>query len=318
MSDLEEEIQMLQAVIDSFGESMNSKGNMNGEEPEQEKAPNAFARNVIEMRQGNILQEAIRASIAHCVGADLLMSDGPAKHIKEHFDVNIEQLRPRSEVGAILEQKNGEHYILHMVTKPKSQEKPNWKKFKRTITNLEAKCSELGIQQLIIPKIGCGLDGLEWSKTMRVLKSVFLSSQVQLTVVYLSDAEENAFRSEVGNRRLRATIHETIPRLEVIGDSQVKNLGSILREKERIKKIYVTSTSGATTQQLCQELNIQTAHLMPEDTIFLLSGTNDIKKKEDGEINLLQHEAAHLDFISQKKHVKVCIISTPHRFDVFG
>lgn len=53
----------------------------------------SFSRNVITMKQGDILKIAKNSSMAHCVGKDMLMSDGLAKTIKSTFNINVESLQ---------------------------------------------------------------------------------------------------------------------------------------------------------------------------------------------------------------------------------
>lgn len=299
MSSLEEEIKKLQAAIDI------------------EKTPqinNGFSKNVIQMKPGNILEEAKWTSIAHCVGRDMLMEDGLAKKIKTTFKTDTEMLKSRAKLGGIEVQPNGNEYILHIVTKELSTTKPNWKIFKKAIVNLEAKCTELGIHHIAIPQIGCGLDGLQWHKVMKVLKSVFLNSTTQVTVVYLTDEEENKFRSEVNNKRLKLTKRRSKPTIEVIGDSQVRDLGMILTTTEKNYSKFVSVKPGATTKRICQDLNLQTAHLLPSDHLFLLAGTNDIQLI-NSEVQIIRNEEALLDYFSQGKHVNISVISTPPRFD---
>lgn len=71
------------------------------------------------MREGDILQEAGNVTMAHCVAADFKLSDGLAKHIKETFGTNVEEIRRNQEIelGDVIMQENGRHHILHVVTK---------------------------------------------------------------------------------------------------------------------------------------------------------------------------------------------------------
>lgn len=96
------------------------------------------------------------------------------------------------------------------------------------------------IQDLAIPKIGSGLDGFEWGRTMKVLQSVFLNSPTKLTVIYLSDKEEKTFRSSVRSRRLNSSTTQAFPKIELLGDSQVRGVGLLLNSISKSTCNFVT------------------------------------------------------------------------------
>lgn len=315
VSQLEAEVAKLQSLLDELANG--DQHNVQVPANEQEPVGRSLSYNAIHMKQGNILEggEDMKYSIAHCVGQDLLMSDGIAEHIKKKFNTNVEELRLNSRVGEVLVQEHGENYILHMVTKLESTGKPHWKTFKKTIYNLEKKCSELGISELVMPKIGCGLDGQDWGRTMKVIKYAFANSNVKVTVMYLSDEDETKYRAGIKNKRLKNTSPKTIPRIEVIGDSQVRDISGVMKQLNEEAKIYVSATSGATTKKIAEDINAQVAHLTPSDAVFIMSGTNDIKIQQDGTVTTDLYRVERECMLSQSKHLNMFIIAVPHRFD---
>lgn len=98
------------------------------------------------------------------MGADLWLSDGVAKTLKETFDINnkLEELKKQQHpIGSIPSiQIDDNRFILNLVTKTRSIEKPVWSGLKKSIMNLPNKCKELGITKICMPKIGSGLDAL--------------------------------------------------------------------------------------------------------------------------------------------------------------
>lgn len=115
MDTLEEEIRSLHDILNNNGtKKVISMKNINEIQ---------FRKNVITMKKGDLLKEAETTSIAHCVGADLMLSDGLAKHIKGKFK-SFRDSKPPANIGDIIVQDNGMNFILHMVTKMKSFEKP--------------------------------------------------------------------------------------------------------------------------------------------------------------------------------------------------
>lgn len=153
------------------------------------------------------------------------MSDGVARHIKEKFELSdiIEHQKSQHSVGSIVEVKQGNRYILNLITKEKSVGKPTWKDFKQSIKALPEKCNDLGIKKLCIPKIGSGLDGLNWDKSMKLLKNVFKDSDTELTVLSLTKEEEKHFKISTRNNRFKAS-QEKDGKLILLGDSHIKGL----------------------------------------------------------------------------------------------
>lgn len=149
---------------------------------------------------------------------------------------------------------------------------------------------------------------------MKVLKAVFADSCVKVTVVYLRDAEEKKYREKLSNKKLKDTEPSTIPKIELLGDSHTRDLGRLIKQQNPNKETLVTVKPGATTKMLCERLNAYTAHLTPEDVLFIMSGTNDIKKR-NREIISNYYENEREDIISQGGHTNICMISIPNRYD---
>ena len=81
-----------------------------------------------------------------------------------------------------LDNKKVENYILHMVTKEHYSDKPTKRDFLITLKNLVQKCKELEIKMLAIPRLGCGLDQLDWELVRHALIEFFKNSPVTIRV----------------------------------------------------------------------------------------------------------------------------------------
>lgn len=51
----------------------------------------------------------------------------------------------------------------------------------KALSSLVHKMKELKITKLGIPKIGCGLDGLDWNDVKSLITSIFYGSGIQIT-----------------------------------------------------------------------------------------------------------------------------------------
>ena len=272
-----------------------------------------FSDNKIEMAEGDLLNLDSNYAIALCIAGDCAMSDGLAKKIKETFGSITDDNKNIHEIGHIIKQESNDKTILHVITKQESAKKPTWKHFKKSMYNLAKKCEELQIKQLALPKLGTGLDGLEWAKIMKVLKHAFQSSQTTVTVIYLSPEKEREYRKSVRNRRINTQeTKEYKPQVEILGDSHVKGISAILKQSHN--KVSSITMPGAPIQQLINNLNCKTAHLTPHDFFVFVGGTNDLKI--DNSLISASFNKIHLDSVlSQAKHTNVVISTVPQRYD---
>ena len=54
--------------------------------------------------------------------------------------------------------------------------------------SLEALCTHVmsnGMRKLAIPRLGCGLDKLQWDKVSKLIENIFSKSDIEITVYYL-------------------------------------------------------------------------------------------------------------------------------------
>lgn len=85
---------------------------------------------------------------------------------------------------AILENKTaqGKRYIYYLVTKWLSSSKPIYEDFFSSLIKFRDHVHENGVKKVAIPKIGCGLDRLEWGQVKRMLAFLFRDVDVEITV----------------------------------------------------------------------------------------------------------------------------------------
>lgn len=72
--------------------------------------------------------------------------------------------------------------VYNLVTKEYSYGKPTYATFEGAIADLVLMCNTAKITKLAIPKIGCGLDKLEWSKVRRIIEEKFEECDIEILV----------------------------------------------------------------------------------------------------------------------------------------
>lgn len=124
-------------------------------------------------------------SLAHCVAADLGMTAGIAARFRDEFK-NVEALRrQRKETGQVAVLSNGERNIYYLITKPCSNGKPKYEDLVRSLLELKTHCVLTGVRNLAIPRIGCGLDGLDWVQVKLTIEAIFRDADIHITVYNL-------------------------------------------------------------------------------------------------------------------------------------
>ena len=80
--------------------------------------------------------------------------------------------------------------IFYLTTKPKYYHKPTYKSLEDSLVNLRDLCLRYHITELAMPKIGCGLDLLEWNLVSRIIDQIFENQPIKITVYSLLKNEE--------------------------------------------------------------------------------------------------------------------------------
>ncbi|KAH8320189.1 hypothetical protein KR067_002732, partial [Drosophila pandora] len=129
--------------------------------------------------EGDLFSAPKTHSLAHCVGADLAMGAGIAVKFKQVYG-QVDELRAQKAAsGEVAVLKDDQRYIYYLVTKPQSWGKPTYESLQASLEQMREHMRKNGINQLAIPRIGCGIDGLEWEKVSNILEYVFGQEQLE-------------------------------------------------------------------------------------------------------------------------------------------
>lgn len=118
--------------------------------------------------------------IAHCVSADFKLGAGIAVEVKRRYPVLPNK---KGEIGVAYGIKNGEMLVFHLVTKEKYYEKPTYESLKKSLVSMKSQMND--VKAISIPKIGCGLDRLQWNEIEKIIKVVFEKDDIIISVYEL-------------------------------------------------------------------------------------------------------------------------------------
>ena len=107
--------------------------------------------------------------LAHCVSRDFSMSAGIAVRFSNLFGGKDELKNQNVNIGEVAWLYRNDRYIYYLVTKENYWNKPTYDNFRTSIRNLFILCVKHDVKSLSIPKLGCGLDKLQWDKVKQII-----------------------------------------------------------------------------------------------------------------------------------------------------
>jgi O-acetyl-ADP-ribose deacetylase (regulator of RNase III) len=122
--------------------------------------------------KGNLFELDNSYALAHCVGSDFVMGAGIAKIFKQKYGNQEWLINNCKNIGETLllsKDKVGIN-IFYLITKKYSKyEKPTYENLEKAIIDMFKQATEHNILKIGMPKIGCGLDGKEWSIVKEII-----------------------------------------------------------------------------------------------------------------------------------------------------
>jgi len=135
--------------------------------------------------RGDLFQCPIQTSLAHCVSEDFSMSKGIAVGFKRKFGKVRELLAQRRSIGQVAFINDGERFVFYLVTKHRYYHLPTYESLEASLVDLKNSCVNLNVRELAIPRIGCGLDKLDWGIVRDMTNKIFADTNVKITCYYL-------------------------------------------------------------------------------------------------------------------------------------
>lgn len=128
------------------------------------------------------LIEKPNTMILHCVSADYALGAGVALQIelKYHIRSELKQIGKYSYPDCI-----ATGNILNMVTKGAYWCKPTYDTFKMALELVLEYCKSHNVQILLMPRIGCGLDRLDWKVCKEIIQTYLVDNGIDCVVYTL-------------------------------------------------------------------------------------------------------------------------------------
>ncbi|KAK3918071.1 ADP-ribose glycohydrolase OARD1 [Frankliniella fusca] len=199
-------------------------------------------------------------ALAHAVSVDLHMDAGIAVGFKEYFGRVDELLQQKKKVGEVAYLKHNSHYIFYLITKQYYYDKSiSLDSVLSCLVHLSALCGSLGIQEISMLWVGCGLDLLKYEDVLPLIHAAFFDCSVKVNIV---------------------TPPPTFNGMAVLGDSQglrlLLNRGTLPAgfKTRPFPKHAGFSVSGLTADELLRTLDEIPNNSLGDARVFI--GTNDL------------------------------------------
>lgn len=139
---------------------------------------------------GDLFAEEILQSYAlcHCISSDFALGAGIAKAFaalgvkKQLCEKYPMQWQGR---GYCLFTETNGVTVGNLVTKQRYFHKPTLETLRQALDDFCAQALEKGLQRIAMPKIGCGLDKLDWDDVKIIIQEVFVSTDLEILVRYI-------------------------------------------------------------------------------------------------------------------------------------
>lgn len=118
---------------------------------------------------------------AHCISADCKMGAGIAVPMKKKFKLSgmkdqVDSMLLTTGVAVYY------HDVYNLITKKKYYGKPTYDTMAAALTSMYYHSIEHGIEKIVMPKIGAGLDKLSWPKVRELIQDIFSDTDIEILV----------------------------------------------------------------------------------------------------------------------------------------
>lgn len=126
--------------------------------------------------------------LCQCISADFAMGKGIALQFNHYFNIKkILRAKYKSYVQ-VWDSQNPhgnclmEGRVFNLITKRNYWEKPTYETLGKALTVMKTMILLTNKRKIAMPKIACGLDGLQWDRVRRIIKEIFKDTDVEILV----------------------------------------------------------------------------------------------------------------------------------------
>ncbi|CAF1118230.1 unnamed protein product [Rotaria sordida] len=131
---------------------------------------------------GDLFSASSNTSLAHCVSRDMCMGKGIATLFRDKFG-QIDELKSQNvPIGDCAYITADDRCVFYLVTKEKYFHKPTMTTLESSLRIMRDLCMKNNVHHLAMPRIGCGLDKLNWNQVSKLIQHVFAEDDIEITI----------------------------------------------------------------------------------------------------------------------------------------
>ena len=129
------------------------------------------------------------------------MSVGIAVEFKKRFGRVEELLAQKTKAGGCAVLQDRERRIFYLVTKQSTSGKPTYDDLTASLKEMHKLCIKHTVTELAMPRIGCGIDGLNWTGVSQILNDVFRDSKTKITIYELPNQTSKVWATQEARKQ---------------------------------------------------------------------------------------------------------------------
>ncbi|XP_064540604.1 uncharacterized protein Targ2 [Drosophila montana] len=134
--------------------------------------------------KGNLFSAPENFALVHSVSADFAMCAGINLQFRCKFGQVDELKRQQRHTGNVAVLEQGGRFIYNLVTKERAHEKCTYTALYYALLAMRDHMREHSVTKLAIPRLGCGIDRLDWLRVRSLLELVFVSDSVDIIAFF--------------------------------------------------------------------------------------------------------------------------------------
>ncbi len=136
-------------------------------------------------KKGDIFSSPQLEPLAHCVSADCAYGAGIAVAFKDRYGVEkVRQQNKKPGQCAVTHEEDG-RTIFHLITRRKCTDLPIYEDFTNSLKHMRDWCVEHKVKSVSAPRLGCGLDKLDFQRVQKIFSKVFTGIDIVITIYSL-------------------------------------------------------------------------------------------------------------------------------------